>query len=336
MRRRRARHLAGRLNGRVDVQQASALLVCVSPDVGCRAGEDLLHLGWRRGGTAVGVTVGLDHVGGGAGDERGRLAGAAKGLGRKWQRCLAGAGGSERQVAGGGQVHHIAKGSGAARRQGRHVVVQPALRVAIGLGEEPEVVRPGGVDDGGVSGGFLDRAGRAAVARALDYDNARLHHGDVRRLEQVGVGTRQSAEAVGLRHDVDAVVHRLLQPGDDLRLGSHDLTLRVGVGEVTGGENGGAGGVTHDSEGALRGDVREGQLRRVGVGDRALGGHGRDVSVELVAEDVLVRVRGIDDHVLPVGPDHVGVPGQRVGVDVPDDDALARRDRDRFGSRGCW
>ena len=65
------------------VQQAGALLVCRSPDVGCRAGEDLLHLGWRRGGTAVAVTVGLDHVGGGAGDEGGRLAGAAKGLGRK-------------------------------------------------------------------------------------------------------------------------------------------------------------------------------------------------------------------------------------------------------------
>ena len=101
MRRRRARHLAGRLNGRVHVQEASALLVCLSPDVGCRAGEDLLHLGWRRGGAAVGVTVGLDHVGGGAGDEGGRLAGAAKGLSRKW-RYLANAGGSERQVAGGG------------------------------------------------------------------------------------------------------------------------------------------------------------------------------------------------------------------------------------------
>ena len=225
----RARHLAGRLNGRVHVQQASALLVCLSPDVGCRAGEDLLHLRWRRGGTAVGVTVGLDHVGGGAGDEGGRLAGAAKGLSRKW-RYLAGAGGSERQVAGGDQVHHSAIGSGAARRQGRHVVVFPALRVAIGLGEEPEVVRPAGVDDVGVIGGGLDRAGRAAVARALDYDNARCHHGVVRRLEQVVVGTRQSAKAVGLRHDVDTLVHRLLQPGDDLRLGSHDLTQRVGVG----------------------------------------------------------------------------------------------------------
>src|SRR6516165_2958032 len=75
MRLRRARHLAGRLNGRVHVQQASALLVRRSPDVGGRAGEDLLHLRRRRGGTAVGVTVGLDHVGGGAGDEGARLAG---------------------------------------------------------------------------------------------------------------------------------------------------------------------------------------------------------------------------------------------------------------------
>ena len=182
LRLRRAWHLAGRLNGRVDVQQAGALLVCRGPDVGCRAGEDLLHLGWRRGGTAVGVTVGLDHVGGGAGDEGSRLAGAAKGLSRK-RRCrlLVDAGDSERQVAGGDQVHHIVLRRGAARRQGRHAVVFPALRVAIGLGEEPEVVRPADVDDGGVSGGFLDRAVRAAVARALDDDNARFHHGDVRR-----------------------------------------------------------------------------------------------------------------------------------------------------------
>src|SRR5581483_1694767 len=100
-----------------------------------------------------------------------------------------------------------------------------------------------------------DRAGRAAVASALDYDNARLNHGHVRRLDQVVVGTWQSAKAIGLRHDVDTLVHRLLQPGDDLRLGSHDLTRRVGVREATGGEDGGAGGVTKDSEGALRGDL---------------------------------------------------------------------------------
>src|SRR5487761_1483404 len=100
MRLRRARHLAGRLNGRVHVQEASALLVCPSPDVGCRAGEDLLHLGWRRGGTAVGVTVGLDHVGGGAGDEGGRLAGVANGLSRRW-RYLADTNERERQEAGG-------------------------------------------------------------------------------------------------------------------------------------------------------------------------------------------------------------------------------------------
>src|SRR5215831_15838239 len=101
MRLRRARQLARRLHGREHVQEVSALLVCVSADVGCRAGEDLLHLGWRRGGAAVGVTVGLDHVGGGPGDEGGRLAGAAKALSRKW-RLVADADGSERQVAGGG------------------------------------------------------------------------------------------------------------------------------------------------------------------------------------------------------------------------------------------
>ncbi len=85
------------------------------PDVGRRAGEDLLHW-WRRGGSAVGVTVGLDHVGGGAGDEGGRLAGAAKGLSRKCRSpsCWLICGSRKRQVAGGDQVHHIVLRCGAA------------------------------------------------------------------------------------------------------------------------------------------------------------------------------------------------------------------------------
>ena len=233
----RARHLPGRLNGGVDVQQAGALLVGGGPDVGRGAGEDLLDLGRGRAGAAVGVTVGLDHVGGGAGDERRRLAGTAERLGRQ-RRGLACSGGGEGQVTGGDEVDHGAVGSGAARRQRRHVVVLPALGVAVGLGEEPQVVGPADVDDVGVVGRGLDRAGRAAVARALDHDHARLHHRVVGRLEQVVVGAGERAVAVGLRHDVDALAHRLLQPGDDLRLGRHGLAGRVGVGEVAGAERG--------------------------------------------------------------------------------------------------
>src|SRR6185312_1620445 len=94
---RRAWHLTRGLNGPVDVQETSALLVGRSSHVGRRAGQDLLHHGRRRRSAVVAVTVGLDDVSGGAGDERGRLAGAAEGLGRKRKWSLTRAGGGEGQ-----------------------------------------------------------------------------------------------------------------------------------------------------------------------------------------------------------------------------------------------
>ena len=182
---RRAGHLLRGPDGGVDVQQARPLLVGGRVDVGRRAGQDVLDHGRRGAGAVVGVPVGLDHVGRGAGDERCRLAGPAHGLGRVVRRAPADAVRAGRLAAVPARSHEIdqlVRRGRAARGQGGQVVVHVAA-VAVVHGHQAEVVDRARRDDERVRGRREDGARVAAVTGGGDDGHARGDRGVVRRVE---------------------------------------------------------------------------------------------------------------------------------------------------------
>ena len=118
-RHRRERHLLGGEHRLVDVDLTGSLLARGGVDVAGRPVEDLLDHRGSRALAVVRVGVRLDHVRGGSGDERRRLAGASERLGQSVRRapgCDQRAAGGLAAIAGGDQVDEPARAVGQRER----------------------------------------------------------------------------------------------------------------------------------------------------------------------------------------------------------------------------
>ncbi len=358
---RRARHLLGGAHGGIDVDEPGALLASGRVDVGRRPVQDLLDHCGRRRSTAVGVTVRLDHVGGRPRDERGRLACPPEGLSQTRHRGATRAGrrtgGGRERAAGGlaavagrhqvdvlpGSAGHRERLPGAGGRQGRDVVVDPAVE-PVSLRQKPQRVRRADPDHVRVV-----RWGDEGVVEPLVAGRGDDHHAALNgRVVGRPQGVAPAARAVGLRDDVGVEVgYRVLHPGDDRRRGLTDRRhldavvrgdrgCRINHGEI--GERR-AGCVALEHEGAVRRHVGIRQLGCVVVDHGPLCRDRRSVPEPLVQRGIVgnvrrVVVRGVLDDVLAVGAREVRVAGELVHSVDRDHDALAIVDR--VGLVGPW